>query len=165
MVGFVDDSQRKPPLALDQTFEVLQFLAQAGNSAAERRLQDIAHSCSHVWPDYVFNTNERRGGALSQQKNQFRSGSRQYPLAGSPGDSLPSGFASGGRYHSHESRLPETWPNIDYTGSMFDMDVDWDMDLSGEAEGIYSSFHNPTLPLTGDDYIDWLEIEKVFSGP
>jgi hypothetical protein len=48
---------------------------------------------------------------------------------------------------------------------MFDMDVDWDMDLSGEAEGIYSSFHNPTLPLTGDDYIDWLEIEKVFSGP
>jgi hypothetical protein len=168
MVGFLDHSQRKPPLALDQAFEVLQFLSQAGNLAAERRLQDIAHSCSHVWPDYVFNPNERQSGALSRQKARSIAGSdsRQYPLATSSGYPVPNGFASGGRdYHSDESRLLEPWPNIDFAGSMFDMDVDWDMDLSGEAEGIYSSFHNPTLPLTGVDYIDWLEIEKVFSGP
>ncbi|KAJ6070067.1 hypothetical protein N7499_011954 [Penicillium canescens] len=168
MVGFLDHSQTKPPLALDQAFEVLQFLSQAGNLAAERRLQDIAHSCSHVWPDYVFNADERQSGALSRQKGRFiaGSGSRQYPLATSSGGSLPNDFASDGRnYHSDESRLLEPWSNIDFAGSMFDMDVDWDMDLSGEAEGIYSSFHNPTLPLTGVDYIDWLEIEKVFSGP
>ena len=54
---------------------------------------------------------------------------------------------------------------MDVPDAVFDMQGDWNLDLSGEAEGIYSSFHNPTLPLTGVDYIDWLEIEKVFNGP
>jgi hypothetical protein len=43
------------------------------------------------------------------------------------------------------------------------MEGDWGMDLTGEAEGIYSSFHNPIMPLTGVDYMDWLEIEKVIN--
>ncbi|KAJ5316717.1 hypothetical protein N7508_001225 [Penicillium antarcticum] len=166
MVGFLDPSQGNPPLALDQAFEVLQFLSHAGNSAAERRLQDIAHSCSHVWPDYVFNASERQSGALSRQKNQFISDSRQYSLATSSGYPPPNDFGSRGRnYDSGESRPLEQCPNLDFADSMFDMDMDWNIDLSVEAEGIYSSFHNPTLSLTGVDYIDWLEIEKVFSGP
>lgn len=47
---------------------------------------------------------------------------------------------------------------------VFDMQGGWNMDLSGEAEGIYSSFYDPTLPLTGVDHTDWAEIEKVLNG-
>lgn len=52
IVGFLDKAQSKPPLALDQASRVLRFLARSGNLAAERRLQDIAQSYSHVWPDH-----------------------------------------------------------------------------------------------------------------
>jgi hypothetical protein len=64
-----------------------------------------------------------------------------------------------------ESSLLEPLSNMDIPDSMFDMQGEWDLDLSEEAEGIYSSFHNPTLPLTGVDYVDWLEIEKIISAP
>ena len=36
-------------------------------------------------------------------------------------------------------------------------------DLSSEADGIYSSFYDPSFPLTGVDYADWMEVEKIFS--
>lgn len=67
--------------------------------------------------------------------------------------------------HPDEARLLEPITDMEMPDVMFDMHGAWDLDLSGEAEGIYSSFHNPTLPLTGVDYMDWLEIEKIIGGP
>ncbi|KAF4761004.1 hypothetical protein N7455_001466 [Penicillium solitum] len=169
MVGFLDKSQTQPPLALDQASKVLQFLSQSGNLAAERRLQDIAQSYSHVWPNHVFNANASHSDADSRDKTQTFAaspGSRQDALLTSSDPPPYMAVASSSRGdHQDEIRLLEPWSNMDVPDAMFDMQGDWNLDLSGEAEGIYSSFHNPTLPLTGVDYIDWLEIEKVFNGP
>jgi len=168
MVGFLDKSQSQPPSALFQAFRVLQFLAQAGNLAAERRLHDITQSCLHVWPDHVFSPNTSPNN--SELDANFR------PLTARPDsrqDLLPSSsnahpymaVASAPDGHRDEARLLEPLSNMNIPDAMFDMQGEWDLDLSGEAEGIYSSFHNPTLPLTGVDYIDWLEIEKIISAP
>lgn len=157
MVGFVDKTQSQPPKALDQASKVLQFLSRSGNTAAERRLQDITQSCSHVWPNHVFTGNDS-----PSHPQTMAPGSRPASFLASS-DPLPYvAVSSSGR---DETRLLEPWSNLDVPDAMFDMQGDWDLDLSGEAEGIYSSFNNPTLPLTGVDYIDWLEIEKVFNGP
>jgi hypothetical protein len=74
-------------------------------------------------------------------------------------------IATQDQFRLDESRLLEPWSHSGASDAVFDMEGDWGMDLTGEAEGIYSSFHNPILPLTGVDYVDWLEIEKVFSAP
>lgn len=75
-------------------------------------------------------------------------------------------FEPGSRHNHHdESQLLEPWANLLSTDTVFGKRDDWNIDLSGEAEDIYSSFNNPTLPLTGVDYMDWLEIEKVLNGP
>lgn len=75
-------------------------------------------------------------------------------------------FEAGSRRNHHdESQLLEPWANLLSTDTVFGTRDDWNIDLSGEAEDIYSSFNNPTLPLTGVDYMDWLEIEKVLNGP
>ncbi|OQE29255.1 hypothetical protein PENFLA_c004G04429 [Penicillium flavigenum] len=169
MVGFLDKSQSQPPPALDQAYRVLQFLSQSGNLAAERRLQDIAQSYSHVWPSHSFNANVAHSDAGPHERTQTFAaspGSRQDGLMTCSGSPPYMAVASSGRSdHQDEIRLLEPWSNMDVPDAMFDMQGDWNLDLSGEAEGIYSSFHNPTLPLTGVDYIDWLEIEKVFNGP
>lgn len=169
MVGFLDKSQSQPPSALDQASKVLRFLSLSGNLAAERRLQDIAQSYSHVWPNHVFNGNASHSDATSRDKTQTFAespGSRQDALITSSDPPPYMAMGSSGRGdHQDEIRLLEPWSNMDVPDAMFDMQGDWNLDLSGEAEGIYSSFHNPTLPLTGVDYIDWLEIEKVFNGP
>lgn len=169
MVGFLDKSQSQPPPALDQASKVLQFLSRSGNLAAERRLQDIAQSYLHVWPDHVFDANASHSDVGSRDKTQTFAASpdsRQDALLTSLDAHPYMAMASSSRSdHQDEIRLLEPWSNMDVPDAMFDMQGDWNLDLSGEAEGIYSSFHNPTLPLTGVDYIDWLEIEKVFNGP
>lgn len=72
---------------------------------------------------------------------------------------------TGWNSHQDEARLLEPLAHVNIPETMFDMQGEWDLDLSGEAEGVYSSFNNPTLPLTGVDYIDWLEIEKFIGAP
>lgn len=161
MVGFVDKTQSQPPEALDQASKVLQFLSQSGNLAAERRLQDITQSCSHVWPNYVFTANDSPGHQTVPAAPNSRAASLLTPSYPRPYVAVGSSGRDG---HRDETRLLEPWSSLDVPDTMFDMQGDWNLDLSGEAEGIYSSFHNPTLPLTGVDYIDWLEIEKVFNG-
>lgn len=169
MVGFLDKSQSQPPPALDQACNVLRFLSKSGNLAAERRLQDIAQSYSHVWPNHVFDANTSHSDAATRDTTQtytISPGPRQDALLASSDPPPYMTVASSGRGdHQDEISLLEPWSNMDVPDAMFDMQGDWNLDLSGEAEGIYSSFHNPTLPLTGVDYIDWLEIEKVFNGP
>ncbi|OQE47415.1 hypothetical protein PENCOP_c001G05572 [Penicillium coprophilum] len=168
MVGFLNKSQSQPPPALDQASKVLQFLSHSGNLAAERRIQDIAQSYSHVWPNHIFNANTPSSDAGSHDKPRTLETSlapRQDVLTSSDSPPYMAVASSTRGDHQDEIRLLEPWSNMDVPDAMFDMQGDWDLDLSGDAEGIYSSFHNPTLPLTGVDYIDWLEIEKVFNGP
>ncbi|KAB8231916.1 Zn(II)2Cys6 transcription factor [Aspergillus alliaceus] len=171
MMGIVDKSQDQPPPALDQAFGILQFLAKAGNLAAERRLQDITHSCLHVWPNYTL-------GSEGQRAEQIDNGSpsmSNLPPFGprinvmnpqTTASGIPPEYtaepAGGWEHDRDESRLLETWMHADATTALFDMQVDFDLDLSVEAEGIYSSFYDPSLPLTGVDHSDWLVIEKIF---
>ncbi|CAI7644208.1 unnamed protein product [Penicillium pancosmium] len=175
MGGFINSSQDEPPPALSQAYEVLQFLARSGNFAAEQRLQDISQSCSHVWPSHIFNKASssegspqvsmisRTGGLnLTQDESGDRRHFGNYPIQ--PRSSMS--FGSGSRHNHHdESQWLEPWANLLSTDTVFGTRDDWNIDLSGEAEDIYSSFNNPTLPLTGVDYMDWLEIEKVLKGP
>jgi hypothetical protein len=177
MIGFVDKTQDQPPAALNQAFEVLRFLSRAGNLAAKRRLQDITHSCLHVWPDYTLGVD----GQHPEHPNREPSSAPDSPSLGprvnitgpdtttsAIAPQLPPQYtvvAAEGRGHDRdESRLLETWMHLDSTNATFNMQMDWGLDLSIEAEGIYSSFYDPSLPLTGVDHLDWLEIEKVFNG-
>ncbi|KAJ5087326.1 hypothetical protein N7456_010942 [Penicillium angulare] len=173
MTGVTEYTQDQPPLALEQAFDVLQFLALSGNFAAEQRFQDIAQSCSRVWPNYVI-----QGSPSNDQTTQIDPASQQQGNASSGNESgknpLSNPFAASNHmsaaqdldfeHHSlEESRLLEAGAHSGASGVAFDMEGDWGMDLADEAERIYSSFHSPVLPLTGVDYMDWLEIEKVFN--
>lgn len=171
MAGVLDNSKDQPPPALDQAFHVLKFLSQSGNSAAEQRFQDISLSCSHVWPNYVFNgappetqtlqVDPSRDQSLNTASRKDLSKSPlEYPLASSAYMAQDSD-----QFRLDEDRLLESWSQSGAPDAVFDMEVDWGLDLTGEAEGIYSSFHSPIFPLTGVDHMDWLEIEKVFSAP
>lgn len=46
--------------------------------------------------------------------------------------------------------------NVDLIGEV-DFNLDW------ETAGIFSSFHDPRLPVTGVDQIDWEEMERMFA--
>ena len=172
MVGFTDDTQKEPPTALIQAFEVLRFLARSGNLAAEQRFQDIARSCSHVWPDYTFDINASDGAAkdmelallTKSQSNNHGSTQDDGPAFHQP-SWTPYHVGTGGQpLFPNEMAYFENWNSTAAFEGAFDM-AEWDIDFTDDAEGIYSSFHNSTLPLTGADYADWLEIEKVLDAP
>ncbi|KAE8374877.1 FAD-linked oxidoreductase-like protein [Aspergillus bertholletiae] len=168
MMGLVDKPQDQPPPALDQAFDVLRFLSRAGNLAAERRLQDITHSCLYVWPNHILGAERQQGeeadgGSPINARDPHTSTSAIPPQ---PPPQYTAMATDGWEQDRDESRLLETWMHPDAANATFDMQVDWDwdLDLSVEAEGIYSSFFDPSLPLTGVDHSDWLEIEKIFNG-
>ncbi|KAE8159436.1 hypothetical protein BDV40DRAFT_273418 [Aspergillus tamarii] len=175
MMGLVDKAQDQPPPALDQAFDVLRFLSRAGNLAAERCLQDITHSCLHVWPNHVLGADREQDEASPSAINLSSLGPRVNATGPHTSASVfppqpPPQYTAvateGWEQDRDESRLLETWMHPDAANAMFDMQVDWDwnLDLSVEAEGIYTSFFDPSLPLTGVDHSDWLEIEKIFNG-
>ncbi|KAI9040664.1 fungal specific transcription factor domain-containing protein [Aspergillus affinis] len=158
MMGFVGDSESKLSPALEQAFVVLRFLSQAGNLAAEQRLQDILQSCLRVWPDHST------GDKQQESSNQAPAGTPSTPSRPPPAGSYTPLATDGFNSLQEESRLLEPWMHPEMASGVFDMQGGWNMDLSGEAEGIYSSFYDPTMPLTGVDYTDWVEIEKVLGG-
>ncbi|RSL94845.1 hypothetical protein CEP52_012423 [Fusarium oligoseptatum] len=49
MMGFVEGDLQEPPEGLKQAAEILKYLSNAGNSAAQRRLNDLKQFCLHVW--------------------------------------------------------------------------------------------------------------------
>ncbi|PYI00502.1 hypothetical protein BO78DRAFT_465280 [Aspergillus sclerotiicarbonarius CBS 121057] len=171
MMGFVDKTQ--PPPAIAQAFAVLRFLIRAGNPAADRRLHDITQSCLHVWPNYTpaedadhRDLHPAAPTARIPARISIRSGS---PSTGSglappppspPPPPLP--YTTAPSERNDESGLLEVWTHSGPGNVAFDMPEQWDMDLSGDAEGVYTSFYDPMLPLTGVDHLDWLEIEKLF---
>lgn len=183
MMGFIDtnDSQ-KPPENLEQVVEVLQYLSSAGNTAAERRLTELKQFCRHVWSP----------AELSEEWKFLNLGSLNQPTE--PGKistvapnatvlSADSPFNLGHSLGdvddepSHNNFWPETWDTWDNMSSNqspedpmavdtlnFNMDNSLQMDFTPEAANIYSSFNDPSLPLTGVNEVDWTEIGKMFKG-
>lgn len=170
--GFIRSSDpENAPKGLAEAAEILQFLADSGNKAAEQRLNDLKQFCYHVWtPD----RNSKEWKWLSD----FRS-DPSAPVTDSPmPDSVPDiGLAQGvqlNQISQLQSFWPEEWdgwfneiPNSAYTNpqnTMFAYNVNenFEMALNHQADEIYTSFNDPALPLTGVDDMDWAEMEKIF---
>lgn len=162
------------PAELGQAVEVLQYLSRAGSGAAEQRLQDIRQFYSHVWSDEMMTTTSP-SNQLTLENSQER-GSQPGARASNRLDE-PVGTSS---IHQTSDNMPPPPPynaqnagtalppNQDgqmQIGSLIDFDkgYDFEIDLDVDAEGIYSSFFDPNLPLTGVDQMDWAEMEKVFT--
>lgn len=175
MVGFINDCEDYPPSALVEAFEVLRFLSSSGNMAAQQRFQDIAQSCSHVWPGHDFSiaSSDRAVSRAQNYLNRF-GGAKPTGLAPNMSSISQSQLGSAGRVNG--ANIPaanlefqmgnissDYWNKLDSIDGAFDMQGELEIDFTGEEEGIYSSFYDPMLPLTGVDHMDWLEIEKVLN--
>ncbi|KAL0943278.1 zn 2cys6 transcription factor [Colletotrichum truncatum] len=178
MRGFAhkNDSQKPPPPELHQAVEVLEYLSSAGNNAASHRLKEIRQLQAHVWAsrypppekdDVQMKDSEsssrptRAGGAHEQgTPGQSGEGSSGSQVVLSPPDPSPSTQPSwdGEMFgtDSTESYDPDTLFGLDLNGSL-------GQEFSLEAEGIYASFNDPSLPLTGVDQLDWAELEKMMA--
>ncbi|TPX09886.1 uncharacterized protein E0L32_008908 [Thyridium curvatum] len=165
MFGFLDgvsDIANMPP-ELDQAVDVLLHLSRAGNKAAEQRLRDIRQFCSFIWPDLPVSEEAPSGANLEKQytrEERIRGSSSAVPDPGIEVDRTATGYGDLQDAMDRTSQADEVVMSdiVDFEkGNNF-------LDLNMEADGIYSSFNDPTLPLTGVDDLDWAEIEKVFTG-
>ncbi|CAG8232124.1 unnamed protein product [Penicillium salamii] len=166
MAGFLNKPKEQPK-SLGQAFEVLGFLARSGNPAAGKRLQDIAQSSLHIWPNHKFDIQASNQSVVEKDPDATERARCENlrPLQPShfPQDIIP--LSDGHSYGLDENEYSEPWDTLDPITPVFDMQGDLATHNPGEAEVIYSSFYNPTLPLTGVDYMDWLEIEKLLNAP
>ncbi|TID00344.1 putative transcriptional regulatory protein C3C7.04 [Colletotrichum higginsianum] len=179
MRGFAhkNDSQKPPPQELFQAIEFMEYLSQAGNNAAAQRLKDVRQFSAHVWVNVVAfdkdhdvqmgESGEEAGGVphagntpgsvLPGQSDQQPSASQMPLTTPTPSSSVPSweGEMFGG-------------PDADTYGAdtLFGLNLDENLEQAfglEAAEGIYNSFNDPTLPLTGVDQLDWAELEKMMA--
>ncbi|RSL73813.1 hypothetical protein CEP54_000025 [Fusarium duplospermum] len=163
MMGFVEGDLQEPPEGLKQAAEVLKYLSSAGNSAAQRRLNDLKQFCLHVWSptNMTDDWSWLKEGSVSSLNNSPENRQNM------PGD-------GGGDPNLQADAMttwgPAAWISWQSTAANGDDAVHLDfsasenfqMDLSHEAGDIYSSFNDPTLPLTGVDDVDWAEVGKMF---
>ncbi|KAJ0382177.1 hypothetical protein COL922a_013082 [Colletotrichum nupharicola] len=178
MRGFAhkNDSQKPPPQELHQAVEVLEYLSAAGNNAASHRLKEIKQLEAHVWGSRYFPP--EKDGDVQMKDSGTPHGEPHAGGSGAQGTTGQSGEGSGSQVVlSPPDPSPSTQPSWD--GEMFgtesaesyDPDQLFGLDLNGslgqefslEAEGIYASFNDPTLPLTGVDQLDWAELEKMMA--
>ncbi|KAJ0272235.1 hypothetical protein CBS470a_012794 [Colletotrichum nupharicola] len=178
MRGFAhkNDSQKPPPQELHQAVEVLEYLSAAGNNAASHRLKEIKQLEAHVWGSRYFPP--EKDGDVQMKDSGTPHGEPHAGGSGAQGTPGQSGEGSGSQVVlSPPDPSPSTQPSWD--GEMFgtesaesyDPDQLFGLDLNGslgqefslEAEGIYASFNDPTLPLTGVDQLDWAELEKMMA--
>ncbi|OHW98298.1 fungal specific transcription factor domain-containing protein [Colletotrichum incanum] len=177
MRGFAhkNDSQKPPPQELFQAIDFMEYLSQAGNNAAAQRLKDVRQFSAHVWANVVAFDKDHDvqmgesgeahgaphmantpGSILPEQPGQ--SSTPQMPLTTpTPSSSVPSweGEMFGG-------------PGANTYGSdtLFGLNLDENLEQAfglEAAEGIYNSFNDPSLPLTGVDQLDWAELEKMMA--
>lgn len=167
MMGFIhSDDSTTPPEGLSQAAEVLKFLSNAGNRAAELRFNELKEFCCHVWsPDKMSDgwawiietttTSLVQGPAPNMNLNQGQDQSmdRMITLTTYDTDEWTG-------WHTGSNMPPSAVPgdqNLDLIN--FESFPD---DLGQEAGDIYSCFNDPSLPLTGVDDVDWAEIGKLF---
>ncbi|KAI8655062.1 Proline--tRNA ligase [Fusarium keratoplasticum] len=163
MMGFVEGDLQEPPEGLKQAAEILKYLSNAGNSAAQRRLNDLKQFCLHVWSP----TN------MTDDWSWLKEGSVS-SLDNSPANRQNFSGDGGGNPNLQADAMttwgPAAWISWQSTATGgedavhldFSASENFQMDLSHEAGDIYSSFNDPTLPLTGVDDVDWAEVGKMF---
>lgn len=169
-MGFVETDLQKPPDGLSQAAEVLQYLSDVGNCAAQRRLAELKQFCYHVLSP-VHITGEwswlKEADALpgdvahprltpveaSTIQNQQADGAHLYASVEPTAWAGWQGMSSQGEHGTGEQ-----------AGILdFSIPESFHADLSHDASDIYSCFNDPTLPLTGVDDMDWAEIGKIFN--
>lgn len=156
MIGFVEGTAHSEvSKELQQATSVLEYLSQAGNSSAEQRLTEIRNFHDHVWPkkstdrdDMQATANKSMGETTPTAQQSLTDGDPQPPA-----------------HPTEDVRDASRQPSLSDSGAQLEIGTDYEfnLDLGQEADGIYSSFHDPQLPLTGVDHLDWAELEKVFS--
>jgi hypothetical protein len=168
MMGFVDTSDlQKPPEGLSHAADVLQYLAEAGNNAAQRRLDELKHFCRRVWsppenatPEWAWLREGRPPDAVMAVAKMDATP----PVYGNAGSDITQQDGNGGV----EMQVPpqELWQSQTEQDQQTELDNffnDFPMDLGAEMGGIYSSYNDPSLPLTGIDDVDWAQVGKMFS--
>lgn len=164
MMGFVDTSDlQKPPEGVSQAAVVLQYLADAGNSAAQRRLDELKHFCRRVWSppedataEWAWLREGRPDAVMAVAAMETTP-----PLYVANSTPLPNSTAG-----DTQTGPQETWPNQADQDQHTDLDNffnDFPIDLGADMGGIYSSYNDPSLPLTGIDDVDWAQVGKMFS--
>ncbi|KAL2758877.1 hypothetical protein ACRALDRAFT_2097983, partial [Sodiomyces alcalophilus JCM 7366] len=183
--GFVHMTEtRTPPPEMHEAVSILSFMARAGNKAAAQRLMDVQQMSSQVWPTAPLRgdghsewtdsaTRQDGDGHPDNAQRQLESsgvGARQgIPDNASDAWRLrpqpPGGTPAAGGWTDNDPMDQ----SIDFQGGFLGFDFSdlsgsfGGVDLNLEADGIYSSFHDPALPLTGVDQLDWAEVEKMFA--
>ncbi|KAJ3532353.1 hypothetical protein NM208_g8478 [Fusarium decemcellulare] len=163
MMGFVEGDLQEPPEGLKQAAEVLKYLSKAGNSAAQRRLNELKQFCLHVWSptNMTDDWSWLKEGSISSLHNSpengqilgaDEAGSSNTYLQGDGGNALASWGPAAWMSWQSVPANGEDPCHLDFSAS-----ENFQMDLSLEAGDIYSSFNDPTLPLTGVDDVDWAE--------
>lgn len=169
MMGFVEmKDEQKPPEGLSQSADVLSYLCKAGNKAALRRLNELKQFCGHVWsPDrlegewkWLRDETPCGSGPSSNPTSHADPGSAKDTSHGDAIQGPPVGTSLG-------NDALRDWHQPINSGADsvlfgFDNFNDLGMDLSNEMGDIYSSFNDPSLPLTGIDDVDWAEVGKMF---
>lgn len=169
MMGFVDTSDlQKPPEGVSQAAGVLQYLADAGNSAAQRRLDELKHFCRRVWSPPSDTTVEwawlRSGSQDAAAMTVATMGITPPPVY--EASNLSAQQQQSSTSGNLQAGLQESWRNQTEHDQHADLDNflnDLPMDLGAEMGGIYSSYNDPSLPLTGIDDVDWAQVGKMFS--
>lgn len=187
MRGFAhkNDSQKPPPPELQQAIDVLEYLSGAGNNAASQRLKEIRQFSAHVWASRFLPAEkdgdvpmteagaapapapggEPRAGtsaaAGTETTGQAQDGDAGSQAVLSPPDPSPHSTQPSwdGEMFGRDSAEPYG------NDTLFGLDLDGSLghDFGLEAEGIFHSFNDPSLPLTGVDYLDWAELEKMMA--
>ncbi|KAL5608671.1 hypothetical protein FOVSG1_003352 [Fusarium oxysporum f. sp. vasinfectum] len=159
MMGFVQGQDGAPPEGLKQAAGILRHLSRAGNQAAQRRLDELKQFYEQVWSptsdtdrqSWLEEGDSSLGGLpFTERATLDASGERM--------------FAVQDEYMTTSAWVPwQMGPDQQANPLDFNMPQSFEMDLSHEATDIYSSFNDPTLPLTGVDDVDWAEIGKIFN--
>lgn len=157
------------PTDLQEAIIVLEHLASEGNKVAQQRLTDIKEFSNQVLlAEEAGGTNAPRSMRLHHAGDESRveitPRGRDQQAGGisnkTPDQSVPTyaGTPNGEKsgLGAVEHGVSESIGNVDLIGDV-DFNLDW------ETAGIFSSYHDPRMPVTGVDQIDWEEMERMFA--
>jgi hypothetical protein len=187
------DQSELPPKGLHEAYEVFRYLSGSGNKAAGRRLEDIKQICSHVWPGnmavlpqgMVVESSSIRPsrqppetrlqavmpgpssttGTYDDQATirfehskagNLRVGPLEQPSAPEAAMNLDSNLCQ------DDSGLLGDW-ELKALMATFDHNNNMETSAAQVTDELYFSFNDPNLPLTGRDYLDWAEMERILT--
>lgn len=148
----------RQPTDLQEAIVVLEYLSDEGNRVARQRLTDIKEFASQVMPAEEMSDHGRRENHTVNQDGLDSLGlwnhiSNTHDRDASAVHDFEKGYTEPPMTHGDVS---VELGNVDMMGDM-ELNLDW------EASGIFSSFHDPGLPVTGVDRVDWEEMERMFA--